>query len=315
MKILTVQLTGIDFGLGVPDEIPEMENENKKPKTKVIPMDELLRTDESEEIENVAQQEVSTNDDSFDFLDIASNDSESQSEVVEESVQEVTEPEPENTEEVEIESEPEVEEKIEESVQEEEKKEEPPKRGRKKRTVKKTEDSEADAEEKPKEFENIPFEEEVNIDNFIDKVIPRPAPSEKWDTMVQEIEEALDRIKIDEKINEGSIRVMLPILNNIYSRVRPLKGDIEEMSSYIKERISQQKLLNSTGSNAEERNRNAMLSCLNYKVKGQRATINLYDSQFVNNLRKSWVLNILDQIEFKRGCLLSYLSILKMENK
>ena len=214
-----------------------------------------------------------------------------------------SEPELEPTSESESEKETEV-----ESEQEQEETEEAPKKTRKKRASKK----EDNTEEKEPEYHQLKFNAQTDMDDFTNKIMPKP-DNERWENFKKEIEDDLDKIKFDEKINEGTIRIILPVLNNLYSRVRPLKGELDALLDEVRAKITRQKALNSSGSNAEERARNAFAACENFKIKGQKTPVNLFDGESIINVNRNWVLSVLDRIEFKRSCIVSYLSIMKLE--
>ena len=301
----------------------EKEEIKEEPKTKEIQAVAKTATTESEKETEVKTEEP-----------------DSQEEVKQETEPE-SDSEEEHPDEEESDEDSEEEDKPEENAAEVEK----PKKRRRRRT--KTE-IEAAKQEEAKEEANKPVAEEVKEDkkeapaeiktskqtaapenvkvtsgtfkfeNVIAKFVP-VVEDPKWDEQVKYIDEQMDKIKFDSDINAGTIRVMLPLIANLYNYIKKIKPEYETLCEQLISDsvglIPRQKLANSIGSNSEERKKNGSMACENFKVETLRGTLNLYEFYGIALSRLNYLKAKIDSLESSKSALIGFLTVITKAEK
>ena len=156
------------------------------------------------------------------------------------------------------------------------------------------------------------------FENVIDKFVPVVEDS-KWDEQVKYIDEQMDKIKFDSDINAGTIRVMLPLIDNLYNYIKKIKPEYETLCEQLISDsvglIPRQKLANSTGSNSEERKKNGSMACENFKVETLRGTLNLYEFYGIALSRLNYLKAKIDSLESSKSALIGFLTVITKAEK
>lgn len=140
--------------------------------------------------------------------------------------------------------------------------------------------------------------------------------SEMWqDGFYKEIEQRMSEIVITGDMNTAAVRVLLSKIDDLYSMVRlehsRVKGIYESFNrgdSYI-DRV---KALHSVGTNAEERRRTSIAAAMQYGKEGQK--INMYELSDGFRRQYIYLQGIIDQLDFKRQCLVTVGGTLRTES-
>lgn len=182
---------------------------------------------------------------------------------------------------------------------------------------------EAPAEIKPSKQTAAPENVKVTsgtfkFENVIAKFVP-VVEDPKWDEQVKYIDEQMDKIKFDSDINAGTIRVMLPLIANLYNYIKKIKPEYETLCEQLISDsvglIPRQKLANSTGSNSEERKKNGSMACENFKVETLRGTLNLYEFYGIALSRLNYLKAKIDSLESSKSALIGFLTVITKAEK
>lgn len=311
------------------------------PENKKQEKEEIKEEPKAEEIQAVAE---TTTTEPEEEKEVKTEKSDSQEEVKQET-------EPESDSEEEHPDEEESDNEDEEDQEEEDKPEEnaaeveKPKKRRRRRTKA---EIEAAKQEEAKEETNKPVAEEVKEDkkeapaeiktskqtaapenvkvtsgtfkfeNVIAKFVP-VVEDPKWDEQVKYIDEQMDKIKFDSDINAGTIRVMLPLIANLYNYIKKIKPEYETLCEQLISDsvglIPRQKLANSIGSNSEERKKNGSMACENFKVETLRGTLNLYEFYGIALSRLNYLKAKIDSLESSKSALIGFLTVITKAEK
>ena len=156
------------------------------------------------------------------------------------------------------------------------------------------------------------------FENIIAKFVP-VVEDPKWDEQVKYIDEQMDKIKFDSDINAGTIRVMLPLIANLYNYIKKIKPEYETLCEQLISDsvglIPRQKLANSTGSNSEERKKNCSMACENFKVETLRGTLNLYEFYGIALSRLNYLKAKIDSLESSKSALIGFLTVITKAEK
>lgn len=182
---------------------------------------------------------------------------------------------------------------------------------------------EAPAEIKPSKQTAAPENVKVTsgtfkFENVIAKFVP-VVEDPKWDEQVKYIDEQMDKIKFDSDINAGTIRVMLPLIANLYNYIKKIKPEYETLCEQLISDsvglIPRQKLANSIGSNSEERKKNGSMACENFKVETLRGTLNLYEFYGIALSRLNYLKAKIDSLESSKSALIGFLTVITKAEK
>lgn len=182
---------------------------------------------------------------------------------------------------------------------------------------------EAPAENKPSKQTAAPENVKVTsgtfkFENVIAKFVP-VVEDPKWDEQVKYIDEQMDKIKFDSDINAGTIRVMLPLIANLYNYIKKIKPEYETLCEQLISDsvglIPRQKLANSIGSNSEERKKNGSMACENFKVETLRGTLNLYEFYGIALSRLNYLKAKIDSLESSKSALIGFLTVITKAEK
>lgn len=156
------------------------------------------------------------------------------------------------------------------------------------------------------------------FENVIAKFVP-VVEDPKWDEQVKYIDEQMDKIKFDSDINAGTIRVMLPLIANLYNYIKKIKPEYETLCEQLISDsvglIPRQKLANSIGSNSEERKKNGSMACENFKVETLRGTLNLYEFYGIALSRLNYLKAKIDSLESSKSALIGFLTVITKAEK
>lgn len=182
---------------------------------------------------------------------------------------------------------------------------------------------EAPAEIKPSKQTAAPENVKITsgtfkFENVIAKFVP-VVEDPKWDEQVKYIDEQMDKIKFDSDINAGTIRVMLPLIANLYNYIKKIKPEYETLCEQLISDsvglIPRQKLANSIGSNSEERKKNGSMACENFKVETLRGTLNLYEFYGIALSRLNYLKAKIDSLESSKSALIGFLTVITKAEK
>ena len=182
-----------------------------------------------------------------------------------------------------------------------------------------------------KEGESISVKEEVikqtNVktpskDFKFEEVIAKFVPvveDPKWDEQVKYIEDQMNKIHFDSDINAGTIRVMLPLISNLYIYIKRIKPEYETLCEQLISDsiglIPRQKLANSNGSNVEERKKNGAKACENFKVETMKGTLNLYEYYGIALSRLNYLKAKIECLDFSKSSLIGFLTVITKAEK
>lgn len=156
------------------------------------------------------------------------------------------------------------------------------------------------------------------FENVIAKFVP-VVEDPKWDEQVKYIDEQMDKIKFNSDINAGTIRVMLPLIANLYNYIKKIKPEYETLCEQLISDsvglIPRQKLANSIGSNSEERKKNGSMACENFKVETLRGTLNLYEFYGIALSRLNYLKAKIDSLESSKSALIGFLTVITKAEK
>lgn len=312
------------------------------PENKKQEKEEIKEEPKAEEIQAVAE---TTTTEPEEEKEVKTEEPDSQEEVKQETEPE-SDSEEEHPDEEESDEDSEEDQKEEDKLEENAAEVEKPKKRRRRRT--KAEIEAAKQEEAKEEEANKPVAEEVKEDkkeapaeiktskqtaapenvkvtsgtfkfeNVIAKFVP-VVEDPKWDEQVKYIDEQMDKIKFDSDINAGTIRVMLPLIANLYNYIKKIKPEYETLCEQLISDsvglIPRQKLANSTGSNSEERKKNGSMACENFKVETLRGTINLYEFYGIALSRLNYLKAKIDSLESSKSALIGFLTVITKAEK
>lgn len=189
-----------------------------------------------------------------------------------------------------------------------------------------------DIAKEPKEETEPEQNEEVNIEQTnvkipskefkFEEVITKFVPAvedPKWDEQVKYIEDQMNKIHFDSDINAGTIRVMLPLITNLYTYIKRIKPEYETLCEQLISDsiglIPRQKLANSYGSNSEERKKNGTKACENFKVETMKGTLNLYEFYGIASSRLNYLKAKIECLEFSKSSLIGFLTVITKAEK
>lgn len=135
----------------------------------------------------------------------------------------------------------------------------------------------------------------------------------KFDEFREDIKKRLDDLNITPDLNEGSAKIILPIIDQLYARLRPYKCEIEALASAIADTKANQKSINSVGSSDKTREREGNLACMSFVIDKKNSSINLFGVEALIRSRVGWVNSVLDILEHKRWTVLNMLKIMERE--
>ena len=311
------------------------------PENKKQEKEEIKEEPKTEEIQAVAE---TTTTEPEEEKEVKTEEPDSQEEVKQETEPEI-DPEEEHPDEEESDEDSEEDQEEEDKPEENAAEVEKPKKRRRRRTKA---EIEAAKQEEAKEEINKPVAEEVKEDkkeapveiktskqtaapenvkvtsgtfkfeNVIAKFVP-VVEDPKWDEQVKYIDEQMDKIKFDSDINAGTIRVMLPLIANLYNYIKKIKPEYETLCEQLISDsvglIPRQKLANSIGSNSEERKKNGSMACENFKVETLRGTLNLYEFYGIALSRLNYLKAKIDSLESSKSALIGFLTVITKAEK
>lgn len=207
-------------------------------------------------------------------------------------------------------------EEVEDNIQQQESEEKPAKE-----TVKKSDNKESEALAKEEEIKQINVKtpsKDFKFEEVIAKFVP-VVEDPKWDEQVKYIEDQMNKIHFDSDINAGTIRVMLPLISNLYIYIKRIKPEYETLCEQLISDsiglIPRQKLANSNGSNVEERKKNGTKSCENFKVETMKGTLNLYEFYGIALSRLNYLKAKIECLDFSKSSLIGFLTVITKAEK
>lgn len=143
---------------------------------------------------------------------------------------------------------------------------------------------------------------------------------DEWVQFYNDILKTNADIKITTDINTAALIGGVCQLSNLRDRIwQPMnyyKNELDSLSSKEPEGFlerAKRMTVNPSATNDALRKKSATYACMNYKLKNGNI-INLYD--YIDKVREryNFLKSVMDNIEFKKGCLVLATSALKMEN-
>lgn len=197
----------------------------------------------------------------------------------------------------------------------------PPEKKKRGRKAKQTEEKEglAAAETSSVGFENVGFAPTTIKINKIKETFAVNFQDDEWKNKKEELEKRAENIRIESDINLGSVRILLAQCTNLYSDLKREQRSNKTLYNVLCDKtiglIQRQQQINANGKNNEDRKKNSVLSCEQFKMKDKdNVEYNLYDMAMVMQDRIDTINDLLDDVKQKKETLVSYLAVLKLEN-
>ena len=197
----------------------------------------------------------------------------------------------------------------------------PPEKKKRGRRAKQTEEKEepAAAETSSVSFENVGFAPTTIKVNKVKETFAVNFQDDEWKNKKEELEKRAENIRIEPDINLGSVRILLAQCTNLYSDLKREQRSNKTLYSVLCDKtiglIQRQQQINANGKNNEDRKKNSVLSCEQFKMKDKdNVEYNLYDMAMVMQDRIDTINDLLDDVKQKKETLISYLAVLKLEN-
>jgi hypothetical protein len=159
----------------------------------------------------------------------------------------------------------------------------------------------------------------LNLNEFVNKFYPA-IEDEKWDAFREDIDARLEKTLFDEEINDGSIRIILASLANIYAEVRPTQAYYDSLYNTFTNKVTglipRQIALNSNaGNSVAEKKVNAQKACEAAKIDGMKGTYNLPNYVLIIDERRNYLKNVIDRLSFVNNCIVGIQSVRKRESE
>ena len=197
----------------------------------------------------------------------------------------------------------------------------PPEKKKRGRRAKQTEEKEepAAAETSSVGFENVGFAPTTIKLNQVKETFAVNLEDEEWKNKKEELEKRTENIRIESDINLGSVRILLAQCTNLYSDLKREQRSNKTLYNVLCDKtiglIQRQQQINANGKNNEDRKKNSVLSCEQFKMKdNDNKEYNLYDMAMIMQDRIDTINDLLDDVKQKKETLISYLAVLKLEN-
>lgn len=197
----------------------------------------------------------------------------------------------------------------------------PPEKKKRGRKAKQTEEKEepAAAETSSVDFENVSFAPTAIKINKVKETFAVNFQDDEWKNKKEELEKRAENIRIEPDINLGSVRILLAQCTNLYSDLKREQRSNKTLYNVLCDKtiglIQRQQQINANGKNNEDRKKNSVLSCEQFKMKDKdNVEYNLYDMAMVMQDRIDTINDLLDDVKQKKETLVSYLAVLKLEN-
>ena len=197
----------------------------------------------------------------------------------------------------------------------------PPEKKKRGRRAKQTEEKEepAAAETSSVSFENVGFAPTTIKVNKVKETFAVNFQDDEWKNKKEELEKRAENIRIEPDINLGSVRILLAQCTNLYSDLKREQRSNKTLYNVLCDKtiglIQRQQQINANGKNNEDRKKNSVLSCEQFKMKDKdNVEYNLYDMAMVMQDRIDTINDLLDDVKQKKETLISYLAVLKLEN-
>lgn len=192
------------------------------------------------------------------------------------------------------------------------------KRGRKSKQAEEKEKP-AVAESSSVVFENAGFAPTTIKLNKVKETFAVNLEDEEWKNKKEELEKRTENIRIESDINLGSVRILLAQCTNLYSDLKREQRSNKTLYNVLCDKtiglIQRQQQINANGKNNEDRKKNSVLSCEQFKMKdNDNKEYNLYDMAMIMQDRIDTINDLLDDVKQKKETLISYLAVLKLEN-
>jgi hypothetical protein len=150
--------------------------------------------------------------------------------------------------------------------------------------------------------------DKVDLDKFKTKFFMTPIDP-NWDETVKWIESAMEKLRFEDDINIGSIKIIIPQIANTYAEIEKMKAEYDAIFETLNDITTRQYAKNSVGNNDADRKRNGHNSVED--IYG----MNAYDYIIVFRSRQKYLDAQLRALKFKKDCMIGALSLLKLEAK
>lgn len=158
---------------------------------------------------------------------------------------------------------------------------------------------------------------ELDFNAYTECLVPTFIDHE-WDEFKKTVDDLLKKTAFDEKINTSVLRILSAQLCQIYDMVAEPASEYNNFLQYLCDKdiglVKRQMILNQSGSNADERKKNAIISIDKFKDENGKQ-LDLYSLSFEVRKRKEYLDSVMNRLQFKRSCLITYNSSLKQESE
>lgn len=161
--------------------------------------------------------------------------------------------------------------------------------------------------------------DKVDFNIIKERIVPN-AIDPTWDEQKQYIEDQLAKLrKFDSEIDEGTIRVMIPLYANFGMYVAPIKAEYDALLEILSNEktglINYQKAVNSTGNNEAARKTSGVNACRVYKLEGVKDPIDLFDYVNTVRYRAKYLAGVMQAIDIAKAAVINFLTILTKVEK
>lgn len=138
--------------------------------------------------------------------------------------------------------------------------------------------------------------------------------SEEWEKEKEELSNELDTLHIEPDLNPDTLKKLLSNMSKTYKTIKERLSDSERYYKSLEKKIKDIKVLNSVGSNANERNINAQKAVMFYKKNPddeKSIDLELYSNAILAKI--DFYKSCIDTMNYNRQLLITFASAFKIE--
>ena len=137
----------------------------------------------------------------------------------------------------------------------------------------------------------------------------------EWEEAKQEIEDRLKSTTIDPDADPGVMRMLIAELDEFISELRIVRTHTNDQVKAVTERVEYIRLVNSNGTNSEERKANGYKALMNYKVDpDDTETINLIEYKLFFESQLNFYNETIETLKDRKQLLITFSSMMKIES-
>ena len=137
----------------------------------------------------------------------------------------------------------------------------------------------------------------------------------EWEEAKQEIEDRLKATTIDPDADPGVMRMLIAELDEFISELRLVRTRTNDQVKAVTERVEYIRLVNSNGTNSEERKANGYKALMNYKINpDDTETINLIEYKLFFESQLNFYNETIETLKDRKQLLITFSSMMKIES-